>query len=151
MNPARRVEAVLEDVVASTPLSRLVEPKRLVRFLEFLVVGASGAIIDVSITVGTLSAVHYLIANGAGFLVANSWNYGLNRRYTFDSPDGSFIREYPAYLGWHTGTFVVRAGVVSLLVEGVGTPVAIASVIGIGAAALANFIGAESIIGIPES
>lgn len=147
MSHVRRVESRLETAVGRTPLARLVEPRRLIRFLEFLAVGASGAVLDLTVTIAALGAVHYLVANVAGFLVANTWNYGLNRRVTFDSPDGSALREYPAYLGWHGATFGVRAIVLAGLVEGGGAGVLAASVVGIGAAAAVNFLGAELIFG----
>ena len=147
MSAVNHVETRLEALVGRTPLARHVEPRRLVRFMEYLAVGASGAVFDVAITVAMLGSVHYLLANAAGFAVANTWNFGLNRRVTFDSPGGSVLRQYPAYLAWHAATFAIRAIVLSLLVEGAGAPVLVASVVGIGAAAIANFTGSEVIFG----
>lgn len=147
MSAVKHVESRLEALVGRTPLGRLVEPPRLVRFLEYLAVGASGAVFDVAITAATLGTVHYLLANAAGFFVANTWNFVLNHRITFDSPDGSIVRQYPAYLAWHAATFAIRAAVLTVLVEGAGAPVLVASVVGIGAAAIANFAGSEVIFG----
>lgn len=139
----RRVERAL----ASTPLASVVDPRRLIRFVEYIAVGASGAVLDVGLTASTLSLTHYLVANAIGFLVANTWNFGLNHRFTFDSPEGSLLRQYPAYLAWHVATFVVRATTIAVLVETAGTPVLVASTIGIGTAAVANFGGSEVIFG----
>jgi FkbM family methyltransferase len=139
----QRVKAVL----ARTPVASVVEPQRAVRFAEYLAVGASGAVLDVGLTASTLGATHYLVANAVGFAAANSWNFALNHRVTFDSPDGSLTRQYPAYLAWHVATFVIRAVVLALLVEAAGVPVLVASAVGIGAASVANFVGSERIFG----
>jgi FkbM family methyltransferase len=138
----RRVEAAL----ARTPLASLVEPRRAVRFVEYLAVGASGAVLDVGLTASTIGHVHYVLANAIGFLVANTWNFGLNRRFTFGA-EGSIARQYPAYLAWHVATFAVRAAVLTGLIELAGAPVLVASVVGIGAATIANFTGSERIFG----
>jgi len=139
----RRAEAAL----ARTPVSSVVEPRRAVRFAEYLAVGASGAVLDVGLTASTISSTHYLVANAIGFAVANTWNFGLNHRVTFDSPEGSLARQYPAYLAWHLATFAIRALVLAGLVEAAGAPVLVASVVGIGAASVANFLGSERIFG----
>ena len=121
--------------------------KRTVRFAEYATVGASGAVLDVALTASTVSAMHYLVANALGFFVANTWNFALNHRFTFDSPKGSIGRQYPAYLAWHVATFAIRAAVLVILVERAGTPVLVASAIGIVAASVANFVGSERIFG----
>jgi len=138
----RRVEAVL----ARTPVAAVVEPQRAIRFAEYLAVGASGAVLDVGLTASTIGHTHYVLANAIGFFVANTWNFALNRRFTFGA-EGSVARQYPAYLAWHIATFGVRAAVLTGLVELAGAPVLVASIIGIGAATVANFAGSERIFG----
>lgn len=141
-NAERRVESAL----ARTPLASFVEPQRAVRFAEYLAVGASGAVIDVALTASTIGITHYVLANALGFFVANSWNFTLNRRFTFGA-EGSISRQYPAYLAWHVATFGVRAAVLTGLIEFAGAPVLVASIAGIGAATIANFTGSERIFG----
>lgn len=143
MSTVARAEAVLEDVVARTPIGRYVEARRVVRFVEFAAVGATGAVVDVAITVYSIGLMHYLLANALGFLVANTWNFSLNRRYTFDRADGPIRQQYAAYLGIHVATFAIRAGVIVALVELAGAPEVPSSLVGVGAAAIANFLGAE--------
>lgn len=138
----RRLERGIERVGGN-----FVDAGRAVRFLEYLTVGASGAAIDVALTASLLASTHYLLANAAGFLTANSWNFVWNRWITFDSPDGAVTRQYPAYLAWHAATFGVRAVTIVVLVESGGVPVLFASVVGIGAASIANFAGSERIFG----
>ena len=140
------VERRLEGALDRTPLADVVEPQRAVRFAEYLAVGASGAVLDVAITASMIGLTHYVLANAVGFFVANSWNFGLNRRFTF-SAEGSIARQYPAYLVWHLATFAVRVAVLAVLVEVAGAPVVVASVAGIGAATVANFTGSERIFG----
>lgn len=142
-----RTEQRIVAVLRRTPLSRVVAPRRAIRFGEYLAVGASGAVIDVALTATALGVVHYLLANAVGFGVANSWNFALNRRITFDSPEGSVSRQYAAYLCWHLATFGVRLFVLTALIEVGGAPVLVASVVGIAAASVANFAGSERIFG----
>jgi len=147
MSRVSNAETRFEEAIRRTPIAQFVDPSRLVRFVEYLAVGASGAVLDISITASTLGTVHYLIANALGFFVANSWNFSLNYRFTFDPSEGSLSRQYPAYLGWHAATFVIRAVVVSILVETAGVSTLTASAVGIGTAALVNFGGSERIFG----
>lgn len=143
----RRLEARLEALLARTPVAEVVEPRRAVRFAEYALVGLSGAAIDVGLTASLLGTSHYLVANALGFLVANSWNFGWNHRVTFDAADGPLSRLWAAYLSWHALTFAVRAVVVAGLVEAGGVATLPASVVGIGAASIANFLGSERIFG----
>lgn len=143
MSTVGRAEAVLEDVVERSPVSRYVEPRRAVRFIEFAAVGATGAAIDLAITVSTISAVHYLLANALGFLAANTWNFNLNRRITFDRVEGSIWRQYRDYMSLHVATFALRGAVIVVLVELLGVPPVPSSFLGVGAAAIANYLGSE--------
>lgn len=147
MSIRQSFESRLEAAIGRSPLGDVVGEQRALRLLEYLAVGASGAVIDITVTAASLSVVHYVIANAAGFLIANSWNFCWNHRITYDSPEGSLVRQYPSYLAWHSATFVVRAATLSLLIEGAGAPVLAASVIGIGVATIANFAGSELIFG----
>lgn len=129
------VRSRLEDVVG----------ERGRRFVEFLGVGATGAVLDVATTATALGQVHYLLANGLGFLLAVSWNFAGNWFVTFDRPEGSIPWQYASYVGLHSATFGVRAVVIALLVEHTPTPVMVATFVGIGAAAIANFLASEEI------
>jgi FkbM family methyltransferase len=138
-------EAALEAAVARTPASRLVEPSRAVRFLEFAAVGATGVLVDLTITLSLLGRTHYLLANLAGFLVAVSWNFAGNWLVTFDRPDGVLRWQYLSYVGLHSLTFGLRAAAIVLIVEAVGVPAAVATGVGVAVAAIANFLGSEVI------
>jgi FkbM family methyltransferase len=114
--------------------------------VEFAAVGASGAVVDLSVTLSLLGRTHYLVANAAGFLLAVTWNFGGNWWLVFDRPDGSLAHQYASYVGLHGVTFGVRAAVLALLIDGVGVPATPATVAGIGAAAIANYLGTERIL-----
>lgn len=121
------------------------DPQRTRRAMGFCVVGASGAVIDLVVTLSLLEAVHYLLANALGFVLAVSWNFTGNWVFVFDRPDGRVSQQYLSYVGLHSVTFGLRAAVVVGLVETTPTPAAIATVIGIGVAAITNFLGTEQI------
>jgi len=116
------------------------------RFVEFLGVGATGVVVDLAITTSALTMTHYLLANLLGFLVAVTWNFGGNWYFVFDKPEGPIIKQYASYVGLHGATFGLRAVVLAALVEGAGAPIMLATVVGIGAAAVANYLGTERIL-----
>jgi putative flippase GtrA len=70
------------------------------KFLKFGVVGFSGMIIDFSITflLKEKLKVHRYIANSAGFAVAASSNYLLNRLWTFESVNPRILNEYTTFI-----------------------------------------------------
>jgi len=120
--------------------------QRGVRFIEFLGVGATGVVIDLAVTTTALSYVHYLLANSLGFAIAVTWNFGGNWYFVFNRPDGSILKQYGSYVGLHAATFGFRAVALALLIELMGTPVLVATVVGIGVAAVANYLGTERIL-----
>lgn len=128
----RRLEAVIS--------------RRAVRFIQFCGVGGVGAVVDLAVTTASLSVMHYLAAQLAGFLVAVSFNFVGNWVVTFDRPGGSIPRQYASYVGLHGVTFGLRVTIVAALVELVGAPVLAATVVGVGAAAVANYLGTERIL-----
>lgn len=120
--------------------------ERVVRFIEFCGVGASGVVVDLAVTTTALNVTHYLLANVMGFLVAVTWNFAGNWLFVFDRPEGSIPRQYASYVLLHTATFGVRAAVLTALIEAGGVPVLPATTVGIAAAAVANYLGTERIL-----
>jgi dolichol-phosphate mannosyltransferase len=136
-------------VVALSSIARRLEAvvgQRAVRFAQFCGVGSIGAVVDLAVTTASLSVTHYLVAQLAGFLVAVSFNFVGNWVVTFDRPGGSIPRQYASYVGLHGVTFGFRVVVVAALVELVAAPVLVATVAGVGAAAVANYLGTERIL-----
>ncbi|MDR0560769.1 MAG: GtrA family protein [Prevotellaceae bacterium] len=66
------------------------------RFVKFIIVGFSGLIIDFGITYlcKEILKINRYIANSAGFTVAASTNYILNRMWTFENSDPRIMQQY---------------------------------------------------------
>lgn len=146
---AQRLEPVAERVLHSLFGRAIVDPGRVARFVLFCAVGATGAVIDVALTIGLIqeTTVHYLLANIAGFVLAVTWNFTGNWFWTYDRPDGRLAWQYVSYVGLHAATFGVRALVVTGIVEAAGASPEVATLIGVGVAALLNFGGTETVFG----
>jgi len=144
---SRHLESVVDRVFRRVFGRYIVDPARAARFVMFCVVGGTGALIDIGLTVGLIQAttVHYLLANGAGFILAVSWNFAGNWMWTYSRPDGRLWKQYLSYVGLHGATFGVRALVVTAGVEMVGASATAASLVGLGVAAALNFGGTEAI------
>jgi len=121
------------------------DEQRTLRAVEFSVVGATGAVIDLGLTVALFAYTHYLAANTLGFLAAVTWNFAGNWLVVFDRPNGRLRWQYFSYVALHAGTFGLRAVVIAGLVELTLVGATPATVIGIGVAAVANFLGTEKI------
>lgn len=122
-----------------------VRRRRLKRLVQFAGVGSVGMMIDLAITFSLLSMLSPLAANTAGFAVAVSHNFAGNWLVTFDRPDGSIPRQYASYVAVHSLTFLVRAGVLSILLASTGLPATVATLIGIGSAVVVNYLASERI------
>jgi dolichol-phosphate mannosyltransferase len=137
--------SVKEQINYLRHLKRLYEFKfgDVARFLQFLVVGGTGMVVDLAFYVFLLGWLPLGVARGLAIGVAMTWNFALNRRFTF-----SFARTralLPQYLkfcvscglgaavNWSTS---IAAG--SLLTFLVGRPL-LAAAVGIIAGSLVNF------------
>lgn len=119
--------------------------RRLGRLVSFCGVGGVGMVIDLAITFALLGRLSPVAANAVGWSVAVTHNFAGNWYVTFDRPDGSLPRQYAAYVGFHALTFGVRAIVLSSLLATTGATPSVASVVGIAAAAVVNFLASERI------
>lgn len=122
-------------------------PERATRFVEFCGVGAVGMAVDLAITFALLGRLDPVVANAAGFAVAVTHNFAGNWWLTFDRPEGSLGRQYVSYVGLHSVTFGVRAVVLTGVLAATALPATVATVVGVGAAAIANYLGTETIFG----
>jgi len=124
----------------------------IVQFLKFCIVGFLGMIVDTSILIGLVESVHLDPRAAAvfAFLVAVSFNYTLNRFWTFDT-----ARMTPAFTSYSwfvtvcLSGLLVRIGIMHLFIEffnmGTGYRYVLASVIGIFVATVFNFFGTKYI------
>jgi len=143
-------------------LDRVDDPDRVLRFVGYGLIGATGIPIDLLVTNTIAGAgAHYLVATLLGYTLAMTWNFTLQRRYVFDS-GANALREYIRYLGVDLASAAVRTGVVVALMVGVSRETAliatrtgrllpvltqhsieavtIASVLGIGVAFVVGFL-----------
>jgi len=69
------------------------------KFLKFGIVGFSGMVIDFSITflLKEKLKIHRYLANSAGFTIAATSNYFLNRLWTFESVNPRVMVEYSTF------------------------------------------------------
>lgn len=120
-------------------------PTRLVRLLEYALVGASGVPVDMAMVWLLIDQVgtHHLLAQPGAWLVAMSWNFALNWWVTFDQPDGSLWRQYLSYGTVQAGALGVRIVTVAILVDALGAPVVPASLAGILLPAVLGFLSIE--------
>jgi len=118
---------------------------RSTRLLSFLGVGGVGMIVDLAITIPLLGVTSPLAANAAGFAVAVSHNFAGNWWLTYDRPDGRLARQYGEYVAAHLLTFGLRAVVLSAVLAATALPATVATLVGIAAAAVVNFLATERI------
>jgi putative flippase GtrA len=72
----------------------------ILKFLKFGIVGLSGLFIDFSITILLKEKlkIHRYISNSAGFTIAASSNYLINRIWTFESNNPKILIEYTTFI-----------------------------------------------------
>jgi len=72
----------------------------IIKFLKFGIIGFSGMVIDFSITIlfKEKLKIHRYISNSVGFTVAASFNYLLNRIWTFESSNPKILLEYSSFI-----------------------------------------------------
>ena len=114
-------------------------------FVKFCLVGSSGVIVDLSIYRALLhAALPTPVARAAAILVAMSWNFLLNRNWTFrTSRDQSGWVQYPKYLLSSALGAGVSWSVSMALSHGVRffrSHLMLAALAGIAAGTLANFL-----------
>jgi putative flippase GtrA len=70
------------------------------KFLKFGIVGFLGMVIDFSITILLKEKlkIHRYISSSAGFIIAASSNYLLNRLWTFESNNPRVLVEYSTFI-----------------------------------------------------
>ena len=70
------------------------------KFLKFGIVGSTGMVIDFLITILLKEKIkiHRYIASSTGFISAATFNYFLNRIWTFESTDPRIIIEYGSFV-----------------------------------------------------
>jgi putative flippase GtrA len=133
-------------------------PARLKRLAGYAAVGATGIGVDLAVVQTTRAlGIHWLLAVFLAYQTAMTWNFALQRRYVWHST-GSLVREYLRYFVVDVGAFGVRAAVVWATLDLTNPwdampyvpapidPAVPASLLGIMAAVLVGFEGAEAFV-----
>lgn len=122
------------------------------QFIKFCLVGLSGLLVDTAVLVGLveLFSLDPRAAAVFAFLTAVSWNYILNRVWTFDlGTKTTFSYSYFSFVIICVLGFGVRIGIMHLLIKYAGmgkSPLYIlASVLGILVGTIFNFLGSKYI------
>ncbi len=113
----------------------------IIKFLKFIVVGASGLVIDFSLTYlfRNIIKINQYIANAIGFTVAATSNYILNRIWTFSSHNPEILLEYGKFFFISLIGLGINSFVLYLLVSRVKWNFYFSKLFAIGAATLWNF------------
>ena len=71
------------------------------QFLSFLVAGSVGFVVDAGLTLLLVREFQWpaMLARVPAFLVSSAATYELNRRWTFEARDGSWLRRWTTYVG----------------------------------------------------
>jgi dolichol-phosphate mannosyltransferase len=125
----------------------------ILQFIKFSLVGFSGLLIDTAVLVSLVELVSIdpRFAAIFAFITAVSWNYVLNRFWTFEhGKTTKFSSSYISFVTVCSLGLGVRIGVMHLLIEyakmGSGYWYIVASVLGIGVATVFNFLGSKYIV-----
>jgi putative flippase GtrA len=102
-------------------LERLLPPRRralLAQFLRFGTVGVLGFLIDTATVYATKGTIGLYGAGAAGYVVAATANWALNRAWTFRGHgEGPLLRQWALYLFANLGGLVLNRGAFFLLVS----------------------------------
>ncbi|MFA6512058.1 MAG: GtrA family protein [Patescibacteria group bacterium] len=112
------------------------------QFVKFSLVGASNTVVDFAAYLLFTRAfgVHFLAANVIAFLLAATWSYNWNRRWTFRSNDPRVHRQFVKFLIVATVGLGLTTGILYFLVEHSGLTDIPAKIISVAAVLLWNFL-----------
>jgi putative flippase GtrA len=110
-------------------------------FLKFCIVGASGMVIDFGTTwlLKEKVRINKYFANSAGFILAATSNYLLNRYWTFHSENTKVVTEYFSFVLISVIGLGINNLVVYVLTEKVKLNFYISKLFAVGAVTLWNF------------
>lgn len=137
------VTGLVEEAVRRTPARHLIDPEQGPQFLCFNLVGLSGAAVNTVTFLAAIQIVHYLAAAAVAFGVAVTWNFVGNYHLTYSRPDGVLHRQYVQFVAVALGGFGFHSGTLVIMIDGLGSPPLLANVVGIGTAAVWNWVGVD--------
>ncbi len=114
-----------------------------VQLLRFCIVGASGYVVNLTVYSLLLrtAGLHYIVAATGSFLVAASWNYVLNRNWTFRHQRGHFAYQGLRFFAVSASVYVANLLLLAGLIELAGLGKIIAQALAIIVVTPLNFLG----------
>lgn len=111
------------------------------KFLKFCIVGSSGMLVDFGTTwlLKEKVKINKYLANSAGFILAATSNYLLNRFWTFESCNTRIITEYLSFILVSVIGLGINNAVVYLLTERIRLNFYLSKLFAIGVVTLWNF------------
>jgi len=112
------------------------------KFIKFCVIGFSGMILDFGTTwvLKEKIRINKYIANSAGFTLAATSNYILNRLWTFHSENQQILKEYLSFMLISVAGLIINNLVIFLLHDKMRMNFYLAKLLSIGVVTLWNFI-----------
>lgn len=94
----------------------------LAQFVKFCVVGCTNLALDFGVyfCLTRFLRVYYLLATVLSFLVAVTWSFFINRRWTFDHSGGDLGALYAKFLTANTASIAMNTGLLYMFVEKAG-------------------------------
>jgi putative flippase GtrA len=110
---------------------------------KFCCVGASGYVVNLVVYTSLLKAagLHYGLAATCSFLVAASWNYALNRIWTFSGQRGHFGYQGLRFFTVAAVVYLANLGLLTLLVEVGGIGKIVSQAVAVVLVTPLNFLG----------
>jgi len=143
MSEARpRFERALAAAARRCGVTRVVAAQRAVRLVEFGVVGASGALVNVAVLVALLDDVPASVAAFVAFFGAATWTFALNSRVTFETTD-ALSRRFARYLGVCSAGYVVYTALLLVCLRWLALPYWAAALPAVTGGGLLNYVGSE--------
>jgi putative flippase GtrA len=117
-------------------------PANWLQLAKFAAVGASGYVVNLTVYALLLEAagLHYAPAATCSFLVAASWNYTLNRHWTFRAERGHFGIQGMRFFVVSAVVYGANLGLLAALIAG-GSDKLVAQAIAIVLVMPLNFVG----------
>jgi putative flippase GtrA len=122
---------------------RRVRPRHVAELAMFCAVGSSGYVVNLAVFsfLVTVVGVGHLLAAAASFMVAVTNNFALNRHFTFrHSRRGRARMHARRFLLVSFAIFLPGAGMLALLVDGLGAPPVPAQALSIAVATPLSFV-----------
>jgi putative flippase GtrA len=119
------------------------KPHNWIQLFKFFAVGGSGYVVNLAVFSLTNRAlgIHHLVAATLAFVVAVVNNFWWNRHWTFGARAGHAGFQAARFFVVSVVAFLFAAGVLQLLVAGLGVTPIVAQAISLVAATPLNFVG----------